>query len=464
MNHFSNFLARRLPFFYGYVVVLVALMAQVCSSPGQTFAMVAFTPAIQASLHLSSSKLAAAYMIGTFLAAFPLFLVGPIADRLGLRMTTFAVAIALAGACLIASLAQGFISLIVAFILLRLLGQGAMSLLGNNIVSMWFRQRLGKVNSAMSVGGAIAFALMPTLLLDSIESFGWRGTYQLLGAAVLFGFVPFLLLLRNRPEDLRLSVDGRTAHAIQRDSTSQGFREPELTLRDATAHRSYWLLMMGMVVWAMTGTGIVFYAIPIYEQLGIPASQSKLLFMTLSLCMLLSQTIGGILADRLPMHRLLATGFALLTLGTSTIPFTSGLPQVHLFAALFGAGQGLAIAANSTMWVRYYGRKHLGAIRGSVWCVTVASSGCGPFVLGLFADNFGSFTPGLWLFAGLLASLAPLSAFATQPSHSADDAPNPPLENCPALAKPESGNAVPTTLALNTDQAVSAELTKIASE
>ncbi len=137
--------------------------------------------------------------------------------------------------------------------------------------------------------------------------------------------------------------------------------------------------------------------------------------MTFSCNMLAAQIVGGILADRLPMHRLLVIGFALLTAGVGVIPFTTGTFHVHLFAALFGAGQGLLIAASSTMWVRYYGRKHLGSIRGSVWCATVAGSGCGPFILGIFADNYGSFTPGLWLFTAGLAPLAPLAALATAP-------------------------------------------------
>ncbi len=82
-------------------MVLVALMAQICSSPGQTFAISAFTPALQESLHLTSSKLSAAYMLGTFFAAFPLFVIGPLADRFGLRWTTFLVALGLAGACVV---------------------------------------------------------------------------------------------------------------------------------------------------------------------------------------------------------------------------------------------------------------------------------------------------------------------------------------------------------------------------
>ncbi len=161
MHRLSQTLATRLPFFYGYVMVLIAVWAQFCSSPGQTFAISAFTPFMQESLGLSASKLSAAYMLGTFLAAFPLFIIGPIADRFGLKSTTVGVAIALSLACWITSNASDFVSLLFGFLLLRFLGQGALTLLGSNIVSMWFRERLGTVNSVMSVGGALAFAGAP---------------------------------------------------------------------------------------------------------------------------------------------------------------------------------------------------------------------------------------------------------------------------------------------------------------
>ena len=89
---------------------------------------------------------------------------------------------------------------------------------------------------------------------------------------------------------------------------------------------------------------------------------------------------------------------------------------MHVFALVFGAGQGLAIVTSSTLWVRYYGREHLGKIRGAVWCTTVAGSGCGPFLLGALRDALGSYTPGLWILAIILIPLAPLMLLATQPT------------------------------------------------
>ncbi len=416
MNRFSELLSRRLPFFYGYVVVALAVLAQICSSPGQTFAISAFTPYLQENLGLSSSKLAAAYMLGTFLAAFPLAAIGPISDRFGLRWTTFFVAIALSAACALASQATGFYSLLLAFSLLRFLGQGALTLLSGNIVSMWFRQRLGTVNSVMSAGGAAAFAIVPLLLLESIGSLGWRATYLAMGGCILLTLVPLVLLIfRNRPEDLGQLPDGIRADLSKARVTASHTGEPEWTLAEAMGDRTFWILAANMAIWAMIGTGVVFYALPIFEQYGIAPEQSKLLFTTFSACMLIAQIVGGVLADRLRMNRLLAVGFALLALGVLMIPLTTGLVHVHGFAACFGAGQGITMAVSATMWVRYYGRKHLGKIRGAVWCTTVAGSGLGPFLLGLGADHFGSFTPGLWVFVGLLVPLGPLALLATAP-------------------------------------------------
>lgn len=421
MLRFSEFLSGRIPFFYGYVVMIVAMFAQICSSPGQTFAISPFTPFLQDSLGLSSSKLSAAYMIGTLLAAFPLFAIGPLSDRFGLRVTTFCVALGLAMACFVTSRVNSFVGLVGAFLMLRFLGQGAMTLLAGNIVSMWFRRRLGTVNSIMSAGGAAAFAIVPVVLLTLIESWGWRMTYVAMGVCVLVIQLPLLLLvMRNRPEDLGLETDGVSLEEVERQlemaAKSGQAAEPELTLREAMGHRTFWILMAGMGLWAMIGTGVVFHALPIFEQFKIPPTQTKLLFTTFSASMLVAQIVGGVLADRLPMNRLMACGFAGLLAGIVIIPFTSQWYHVHWFAFFFGAGQGVAISVNSTMWVRYYGRKHLGKIRGTVWCTTVAGSGCGPLILGLFFDNWGSFTPGVWLFAGLLVPLVVLSLFATAPA------------------------------------------------
>ncbi|WP_162006515.1 MFS transporter [Roseimaritima sediminicola] len=417
----SDRVARLLPFYYGYLMVPIAMVAQICTSPGQTFAVSAFMPAIRESLEISDGKMALAYMLGTLLAALPLSVVGPLSDRFGLRITTAAVGFGLAITCWLASCIQGFATLLLAFMLLRFLGQGSLTLLSGNMVSMWFQRKLGTVTACMSVGMAAAFALVPPSLLWSIDAYGWRETYLMVGGLVGASLLPLVVFLfRNSPEELGQYPDGASpqqadAQSIASDADVHNLPAHSVTLSEAVRHRTFWIMAGSLAVWAMVGTGVVFYALQIFARQNIPSSESQLLFATFSLAMLSMQVTGGVLADRLQLNYLMSAAFVSLTAGTVAIPLTTSAVHMHLFAVLFGAGQGLAMSVSATMWVRYYGRRHLGKIRGTVWCLTVAGSGCGPLVLGTISDLTQSYHGGLWLFVALLAPLSLLTLLATPP-------------------------------------------------
>jgi MFS family permease len=418
-NAASDRLAARLPFYYGYVMIPVAMMIQISTSPGQTFAISAFIPEIRQSLNLSDSEMSFAYMLGTFLAAFPLSTIGPLADRLGLRRLTILAVIALSAACCLAARVSGFATLLLAFFCLRFLGQGSLSLLSANSIAMWFRTRIGRVSAVMSVGGAIAFAWIPELISQSIVSRGWRETYQGISIWVLAIMLPIMLFLfRNRPEDLGQHVDGIDPQQIDKHSTAADQHpydvEPEITFRDALRGRSFYILAMTNCLWALVATGMVFHLFTLCADRGM-ADVAPDLFKTLGFSMLAMQLAGGVLADWLPLNRLLGIGTAMLALATWLAWSGHTAGQLHCFVSLFGAGQGLILAVGTAVWVRYYGRTHLGSIRGSVWTLTVAGSGCGPLVMGVIRDRYGDFDPAIGMFFASMCGLALVAWWATPP-------------------------------------------------
>lgn len=418
MNFVSNRLAARLPFYYGYIMMPVAMMMQVCTSPGQTFAISAFTPAIRDALQISDSKLSFAYMLGTVLAALPLSLVGPLSDRWGLRATTLLATVALAFTCYLASTVDSFLTLLLAFFLLRFLGQGSLTLLSGNAVSMWFRTKIGRVSAAMSVGTAISFALVPAWIHDSIESYGWRMTYQLLAVIVAGSLIPLLVFLfRNRPEDLGQRVDG-----IRPLDSSSAVEDPErdhsLTVAEAMRGGSFYILAATTSMWAMVGTGVVFYLFTLCQDRGFDSNVAAATFKTFGFSMLILQLSGGVLADYVPLHRLLGVGTLMLAGGMAMLLFDS-IVALHGFAVFFGGGQGLLIAVGAVVWVRYYGRQHLGSIRGTVWSCTVAGSGCGPLLMGVVRDYQGTFDIALLVFFAIMSVLAVSAWWATPPRQSA---------------------------------------------
>lgn len=405
--------------FYGYVMLPLALLLQIGSSPGQTFAVAAFTPSLLSALELTESQLGLAYMLGTVCAAIPLAWIGPATDRVGLKSVACVVVLGLSAACLFASTVTNFVQLLGAFFLLRFLGQGAMTLLATNTKAMWFRARLGRVAAALSVGSALTFAWVPDWLSSAIEAYGWRATYQGIGVFLVVLILPAIMLLyRNRPEDVGQSVDGLSVEPAATNNNGQPESEPEeplaVTLASAIRTRSYAILGLSNIFWAMAGTGVLFYLLTLCEDRGL--DDAKLLFKILGLSMLAAQLSGGILADFCNLNRLFGTGVCLIAAALTWLAFDPSLFGIRGFAALFGAGQGLLISVTSVVMLRFYGREYLGSIRGTIWCGTVAGSGCGPLIMGVFKDNTGSYDGAILCFAAAMLPLA-VAAWFIRPPH-----------------------------------------------
>ena len=69
-------------------------------------------------------------------------------DRWGIRRAMSLVVLLLGCACLFAAQVTSLAMLFLAFWLLRMFGQGALSLFAQNSIAMWFRERLGTADVA----------------------------------------------------------------------------------------------------------------------------------------------------------------------------------------------------------------------------------------------------------------------------------------------------------------------------
>ncbi|MCC9655819.1 MFS transporter [Rhodopirellula halodulae] len=415
MSAIAAKLAPRLPFYYGYWMLPLAMAMQVGTSPGQTFAVSAFTPALLESLQLSESRLALAYMLGTLLAAIPLSTVGPISDRIGLRWSSLIIIAALSATCWYASMVSGFATLLVAFFLLRFLGQGSLTLLSGNTTSMWFRRRIGRVSAIISIGTSFAFAYVPGMLANAIEANGWRSTYQTLAGILAIGLLPLIaIFFCNRPEDIGQQLDGWSDADRRSDVDSVVTEERSWTLKEVCRTKSYYVIGLTSAVWAMIGTGVVFYLFTLCADRGFESSTAADLMKTFGLTMLGFQFAGSLAADHLKLNWLLGLGATMLTAGLVVLAPAQSTFAMHVYSFLFGGGQGVLIATTGVVWVRYYGREHLGSIRGAVWCATVAGSGCGPLIMGSVKDLSGTYVPAIWIFTALMLPLA-LAAWWIRP-------------------------------------------------
>lgn len=410
----SQRVVRRVPFFYGWIMLPIATLAFMATTPGQTIGVSVFNPSFREALNLSHTQLTGAYALGTFLASLPQSYIGALMDRYGIRRVMTAVVIAVGLACLFVSQVNGLIMLFLAFFLLRMFGQGALSLLSTNTLAMWFHNRLGTVQGVYNVGGAAALAIFPPLILYLIENFGWRTAYALLGVLVCVVMLPILFtLFENRPEDIGQLPDGERFAPTAEEAAA--LSKNDLTLPQAMRTYAYWIYLIMMAVVGMIITAVFFNALPMFESFGLDQTVAAYTFTLVAISSAVVQLTGGVLADYVPVRFLTALSMVGFTGSILLLLITDSAALAYTYALLVGAANGLFGVSQGTMWVRYFGRAHLGKIRGSVMTAAVAGTSIGPFIMGATYDWLGSYATSLWIFVILFAPFIVLALFAKPP-------------------------------------------------
>lgn len=404
------------PFYYGWVMLALTMAALVASSPGQTFGVSIFNEPMRVSLGLTHSELAAAYMIGTLVGALPITFVGSLMDRHGGRRVLLLVLSLFCAACLCTALVQGWFTLVVAFSLLRMLGPGALAFVSSNTLAFWFDRRLGMVEGIRQLGMGVVMLVIPALNLYLVHHWGWRGAYALVGAVIWCLLFPiFICFYRSRPEDVGEVLDGATPGEANPGADFWWGLTLEQTLRTY----SFWIVTAGTLCFSLIHTAIFFCLVPIFEERGLTHHDAATALMAYAGTLAVVQLISGTLADRISSRALLFSGLVGLSFGIATVRGAHTGLTATLATAALGTAQGLFFGAAQPLWARYFGRQHLGKIRGLLVTLNIASSSLGPLVAGLSRDATGTFSFSLLLFAFAPLPVALLTLWAVPPRRTA---------------------------------------------
>lgn len=402
--------------FYGWVMLPLATLLMLATSPGQTFGVAFFNTHFLAEFGLSKTGLSTIYLAATLLASFCIPMIGHLVDKFGLRLAVLCALTGMTLACVGCSQITGSFTMFLAFLALRVTGPGTLTLLSTNTLAAWFDRRLGRVSSITQIAMAGSWAIVPVLFVTLIDTFGWRGAYLAIAGVFALGILPLMAAfyrqspaeLGQEPDGVRFDLDG------SKNPTSFQY---QFTVGEAARHHAYWILVASTALWALIGTGLIFHLAPVYESIGLTAKDGTNSLTSLAVVMATMQLVGGVLADRIALRWILLTSMSLLT--TACVLFATAETHRILFLGyvVYGASQGLMTIIANTAWARFFGRQHLGKIRGTSLTAAVAGSAVGPVMMGVSADYLGGFAPSFWLFAAV-AGVVTLAAFWATPPES----------------------------------------------
>ena len=207
-HSFAARLAKRLPFFYGWLIVFLGFLGVFMMGATTFWAIPVFIGPMEDDTGWSRGAIFGALTARFIVGAFFGMLFGSIADRKGgpPRLLFFGVVI---DAACIASI--WFVETSWQFILLYGVLGGAgntgMRLVQMTLVSKWFVLKRSTAIGLSSIGGGVSALVMVPITQVFIDELGWREAWVALAAMLLLVMLPMVPLAVRAPEDLGLQPD-----------------------------------------------------------------------------------------------------------------------------------------------------------------------------------------------------------------------------------------------------------------
>ena len=412
--------------YYGWAIVGVAFVINGAMAPTNPGTFGFFIGPIGDDLGLSLSQVSWAYTIRLVLGGVAAPFVGIALDRIGARWLGVVMGLAV----VVGFLGQAMVHTAWAWYLLfampGLFGIGgpAGSLISVVPASRWFVAKRGRAIAlgftGQTIGGVISILLAPALE----GMLGWRGAFVVYGVVCGVLVVPLsFLVMRRAPEDLGMHPDGAaeapaplTEPAQAKDRALPGREEANWTAGQAMRTPVYWLVLAGLSMFGFAVSGVIVNRVPFWESVGMSSSVVALGIAADPFMVTFALLAFGFWGERMNIRRMALMGGAGLAVSMLPMMFTDG--QVWtLFAntIVWGIAAGAYITVNSLVLPRYFGRLHLGAIRGISLPFIIAATGIGAPAFGWLVDHDVSQTNIWGLAAGMFAGGGLLLFVARRP-------------------------------------------------
>jgi MFS family permease len=389
-------------FYYGWVIVGMAALGSFFSGPGQTYSNSVFIDEYIKSFGWTRSEISSLYSIATLCSGLLMFFMGRLVDKLGQRKMIVIVSLLLGLACFFNSMVVNTWMMAIGFFLIRLFGQGSMTLIPNTLVPQWFIQKRGRAMSFLALGGVAGAAFFPIANTWLIQQTSWQTTWQVWGVLLIVLFAPLaFFVVRNRPEDMGMQPDGKplinAKSSNKEKAADNSVQEIDWTLQEAMRTKTFWAVLICVGIPALVNTGITFHLLSIFGQNQLSPQLAATVLSLMAIIGFPISFISGFILEKVKTNRLLAVVFMMEVLILLILININSVPMAILFAVLWGIGGGIERITLNIVWSNYFGRKYLGSISGVAMMVMVIGSAAGPLPLGIGFDTFQSYTESLFL-------------------------------------------------------------------
>lgn len=408
-------LAKRLPFYYGWVVVAVVFVTMALGVNARTAFSLVFAPILD-EFGWERGLTAGAFSFGFIVSAAMSPLMGRFMDRRGPRIVLEIGVFSMGLGLILATFMTSPLHLYLTFGLLVGVGSICMGYTGQSLfLPNWFVRKRGFAVSLAFAGVGVGSILLLPWMQSVIDASGWRTACGTLGVIILVVLAPLNLLVRRGPRDVGLEPDG-DPRPLPGAKPRSNVVDPAWAAIDWTLPRAmrtarFWWLALGYF-----GGLYIWYAVQVHQtkyllEVGFGRQSAAWALGIVSLAGIPGQIALGALSDRLGREivwGLACLGFAIAYLALLALPASPNLLLLYTMVLAQGVlGYGLT-SVMGAMPLEIFEGKHFGSIYGTIMLSGLAGGAFAPWITGVIHDVTGSYASAWWLGVAVSA----ISAFA----------------------------------------------------
>lgn len=409
----SAYLARRLPFFYGWVVIAVAFLTMGIGVNSRTAFSLLYPPILE-EFGWERGITAAAFSVGFLAATLITPLIGLMMDRHGPRYVFPFGALLVGSGLTLATFSSEPWHLFVTLGALVVGGSIFMSYIGHSLfLPHWFVRRRGLAIGIAFSGVGVGSILLFPFLQQLIDSVGWREACYVTAVLIVAIIVPLnFLLQRQRPEHLDLRPDGDAAPEPNAAGTTHpdGIVDREWAAVDWTVGRAIRTARFWWIFAAYFGALFAWYAVQVHQtqyllENGISSGTAAAALGLVATFGIVGQITIGHASDRIGREwawTIGGSGFVLCYLLLLALPAAPTPGLVYAMVIAQGLlGYGLTSVMGAIPAEIFHGRNY-GTIFGALSLGSGLGAAAGSWATGRIYDLHGSYDTAFWLAMALM--------------------------------------------------------------
>ena len=433
MNILIAYLSRRLPFYYGWVVLATAGSSMFVRNAASSLTFAVFVPLIAEDTGWSRALIGGAAAVGGLLATGASPPVGRAIDRFGARVVLVLSLVIIGVSTMALAWLQVHIAIFYAAMAVgRIMFSSPLNVGAATVVGRWFVRQRGRATGLLFFshsGGMAAFPLAATWVS---AAYGWQTAWIVLGVMVYaIALAPAALLVAQRPEDVGLLPDGdppapadadnaNTAAASAASVTTLGVDADAIqwTTRQALRTPALWVLAIGTGFLFLLQSGTNVYQADLLRSRGIELSLAQLSIVVNAAGTGLGSILWGRVVELLRVSHTYAIVALVMALALGLFVIADTVLLGFVAAGLFGIAVAGILVVPPVAYANFFGRQSLGTIRGVTEPFTSLGQAIGAVSSGLvFQIADGSYTWAFVAYAIMGVGTAAALLLARPPAH-----------------------------------------------